>query len=246
MMHEHIWDHDAIERYVRHQLSPDQELAFEEHFFSCDECFEKLKEMERFVAGMRDAGHRGHLDSPDPAIGKKGSRWLLPGLAAGSCSAVVLAGLVLWAFFILVPGFRHERDEALAKLSARQELQADLESAVGQERATQANVPFVMLESTRGNETSEEATLPSGARHLIIWAELPRESRFQRFRMEVYAPDRHLIEVVKDLTRNSYGAVVVNLASEGLSSGDYVIKLSGVGLIPPIPLAEYHLKINRR
>jgi len=61
MMHPQIEDQEIVERYVRNQLAEEERKAFEEHFFACDDCFEKLQATDRFVAGMRDAARRGLL-----------------------------------------------------------------------------------------------------------------------------------------------------------------------------------------
>ena len=69
-MHREIEDREIIERYVRNQLSAEERRAFEEHFFGCEECFEKLQATERFTAGIRDACSRGLLEeSPSTEVG---------------------------------------------------------------------------------------------------------------------------------------------------------------------------------
>ncbi len=59
-----IRDHDPeqieqlIERYLRHEMSPDEEQAWEEHYLSCDHCFRLLQKTElvgRFVRGVAAA-----------------------------------------------------------------------------------------------------------------------------------------------------------------------------------------------
>jgi len=241
----HIDDDEIMERYARHELNPEEERSFEDHFFSCDECFEKLQATERFIAGVRGAARRGLLDTGAAETGKTRGWWLFPGFALSSTAAAVLAGVVIWVFLVRLPGLRRNLDEAAARLHSEQGLRADLEKEARRESATQANVPFVMLEATRGSVPSNEVTVPAGARHLILWAELGGESRFRSFRLEVYAPDHHLLETVTDLNRNSYGAVVVNLATEDLASGDYLLRLSGEVPSPPSAVGEYRLKVHR-
>ncbi len=241
----HIQDEETIERYARHQLSLEEERAFEEHFFSCDQCFDKLQATEHFIAGVRDAAQRRLLDSGAAATEKMRGWWLFPGFALSSCAAVVLAGVVIWVFLVRLPGIRHERDELTARLRTEQGLRAELEKQAGRESATQGNLPFVMLEATRGSETWNEATVPPGARHLILWAEIPRANGFRSFRLEVYAPDNRLVETIPSLIRNAYGAVVVNLATQNLTAGDYLLRLSGEAVPRPSLVGEYRLKIHR-
>ena len=66
MMHQQIEDEEIIERYVRNQLGAEERKAFEEHYFTCEECFGKLEATERFIAGVRDAGRRGYLERSRP------------------------------------------------------------------------------------------------------------------------------------------------------------------------------------
>jgi hypothetical protein len=56
-----VRDHDPeqveqlIERYLRHEMSPEEEQAWEEHYLSCDHCFRLLQQTEvvgRFVKGV--------------------------------------------------------------------------------------------------------------------------------------------------------------------------------------------------
>jgi len=66
MLHTQIINEEVIERYVRNRLTPEERLAFEEHFFACDECFAKVQETERFVAGVCDAVEQCILAKPRP------------------------------------------------------------------------------------------------------------------------------------------------------------------------------------
>lgn len=59
-----IKDHDPeqveqlIERYLRHEMTPDEERQWEEHYLSCDHCFpllEQTAEVARFVRGVAAA-----------------------------------------------------------------------------------------------------------------------------------------------------------------------------------------------
>ncbi len=45
---------DLIERYLNHELSPEEEQQWEEHYFSCDECFRRLEECAIAVSVVRE------------------------------------------------------------------------------------------------------------------------------------------------------------------------------------------------
>lgn len=61
MTHQEIEQREIIERYVRDQLAPEEQRAFQEHFFTCDACFEQVQMTERFIAGVRYAAETGLL-----------------------------------------------------------------------------------------------------------------------------------------------------------------------------------------
>lgn len=56
MNHREIDEKEIIERYVRQQLSLAERRAFQEHYFTCDACFDKVQMTARLIAGVRDAG----------------------------------------------------------------------------------------------------------------------------------------------------------------------------------------------
>ena len=101
MMHSEIEKEDTVERYVQNQLAPAERQAFEEHFLACDECFEKLQTAERFTTGMREAAERGLLDAAPSQVTNPG--WFAWAFAAAACLALILAGLVGWAYFGQIP-----------------------------------------------------------------------------------------------------------------------------------------------
>jgi anti-sigma factor RsiW len=101
MTHQEIEEKEIIERYVRHKLPPEERLAFQEHYFSCDECFERAQMEARFIAAARDASKSGVL-AADRAAGTgmltfffNLQRWAAPALAAILLVAVAMT--VLWA-----------------------------------------------------------------------------------------------------------------------------------------------------
>ena len=53
MDHQVALSSQAVERYTLGELTSPQREAFEEHFFSCSECAEALREYEVFVANTR-------------------------------------------------------------------------------------------------------------------------------------------------------------------------------------------------
>jgi len=100
-------DHDeamrlhAVERYIAHQLSPDEERAFEEHFFECRQCAEDVNFETTFAANARAAIREPVLElRPEagtrvPSLWERWRLWLQPSPALAfslAANFVLLAG----------------------------------------------------------------------------------------------------------------------------------------------------------
>jgi tetratricopeptide (TPR) repeat protein len=53
---EEVRERDLPERYVRGELDEEEARSYEEHYFSCSECFEELQLLRKVQEGLRDAG----------------------------------------------------------------------------------------------------------------------------------------------------------------------------------------------
>jgi hypothetical protein len=53
MDHRYIQEHDIVGRYLMGKLSAEEHDQFEEHYFGCDECLDRLEVMESFRQGMQ-------------------------------------------------------------------------------------------------------------------------------------------------------------------------------------------------
>jgi Putative zinc-finger len=246
MTHGQIEDEDIIERYARDQLPPEQRQAFEEHFFACGECFEKLQAVERFIAGVRDAAERGLLRSP---AGKKAPlparpAWLPAALVVSFCAAILFAVLAGWLYFFRVPQLNRELSQQAAQQRAQKQEQAALEQRPGAPQA-EADVPLVMLQSTRGLEAPpNEVLLPSEAPRLILWIEVPA-ARYRSFRLRVFTAGNREVATLDRLHRNRYGALAASLPADRLPPGEFRITLTGEEPPPASLVGEYRLRIRR-
>lgn len=246
-MHQQIEEEEIIERYVRNQLPPEERKAFEEHYFACEECFEKVQATERFVAGIRDAARRGLL--PGGAAEKvpawSWGSWTLPAFGMSACAALMLAALSGWLYFFQLPRLRTQLNQASAELRGQQEARAALEQELSRGQQVEVNVPLVMLQATRELQAApSEAILPAGATHLILWIETG-PGRYRSFRLQIFSADGRSIETLEHLERNSYGALAISLPAERLQPGEFRIKLSGEEPAPASLMAEYRLRIRR-
>jgi len=247
MMHPQIEDQEIIERYARNQLDPEERKSFEEHFFACDDCFQKLQATERFIAGIRDAAARGVLPAT-PQAGPSRWRiasWWIPAFGVSAFAALLLASVAAWQYFVEMPNMRRRLSQSEADLRSSQQTQAALERRLQQSLQAEVNVPLVMLQATRDiHAPSAEAVLPAGAAHLILWIDVG-SGRYSSYRLEVYRAGGGPIETLEHLKRNSYGALAATLPAERLQTGEFRIKLSGEDPPPASLLAEYTLRIRR-
>lgn len=244
MLHTQIENEEVIERYVRNQLAPEQRRAFEEHFFSCDECFEKVQTMERFVAGVRNSAEAGTLaGSQESAAPRVPPGWLTWGLAFSTSAAVVLAIAVGWLTLSTLPRLRSDLNTTIAQVQFEQQIIAQLKEGAAPQEAAEANVPLAMLQSERGDEITE-AVLPAGAKRILLWVEIG-PTRFRSYRMEVYSPSGTLVESVDGLVRGSYGALAASLPADQLPAGVFRITLKGQVPPPASLVGEYRLRIRK-
>ena len=247
MMHPKIEDEEIIERYVRNQLPDEERQAFEEHFFGCDDCFEKLQVAERFVAGVRDAARRGTLSGEVEVRSPSWtwSGWLAPAFGLSASAALLLAAFSGWMYFSQMPKMRQQLNQSAAELRAQQQARAALEQQIATSIQAEANLPLVMLQATRDVQAPpSEVIVPPGAKHVVLWVEVPA-GKTNRFRLQVDTADDRLVETLDNLQRNTYGALAVSLPVEALQPGDYRIRLSTQEPSPASLLGEYRLRIRR-
>lgn len=248
-MHSEIEDQEIIERYVRNQLAPQERQAFEEHFFGCQECFERLQATERFVAGIRDAASRGLLEHSRSAdyerLPSSWRAWMFPALAATSCASVLLAAITGWTYLFQMPKLRRQLDQTSVEIGAQREAMAALQKQVASAVQSETNVPLVMLQATRDAQAPpNDVVLSPDAKHLTLWIEQPA-STSGTFLLEIVAADGRHIQTLENLKPNTYGALVVSLPAQTLQTGTYTVRLSRQEPSRVTLVAEYRLRIRK-
>ena len=111
MNHHEIEQQEIIERYIMHRLPAAQRLTFQEHFFGCDECFEKIQSSSKFIAGVKENSRLGYF----PEFSTKRNRRVIfidnlfkPAFALASAIALVLAFVLGWLLLRQIPKLREE------------------------------------------------------------------------------------------------------------------------------------------
>jgi hypothetical protein len=245
MMHQQIEEQEIIERYVRDQLAPEEKRAFEEHFFSCEECFDKVQVTERFVAGIHDAAGRGMLvEDARGSIPVRTHSWWMPAFGVSACAAVIFAAITGWLYLVQIPRIRGQLSQSTAELRRAQQ-EAALAQQPQRSMQEQVNVPLVMLQATRGLQASPtDAILSPDAAQLVLWIDVD-SGHYRTYRVEVSSAAGKPIETLQHLTPNSYHALAASVPAEGLQPGEFQIKLFGEEPPPGSLLAEYRMRVRR-
>mgnify|MGYP000898507552 CR=1 FL=1 len=101
MNHHEIEQQDIIERYVRHQLKPEERRAFQEHYFACDECFAAVESTAKFIAGVQRSSRVGVLaenarEVASASVAPWWASFFKPAFAFGAMACLLLAVALGW------------------------------------------------------------------------------------------------------------------------------------------------------
>ncbi|MGA3025975.1 MAG: zf-HC2 domain-containing protein [Bryobacteraceae bacterium] len=215
-IHERIEADEVIERYVRRQLGEEERRAFEEHVLDCGACFEKVQEMERFVAGVRYASQSLPLLAPAPR-----RSWLVPAFAFVLPVLLVLATFWIWKLRTSVDllasqkqTLAHELEQAHSQLSMLTRPPRDIPAGA---------LPLAILDASRAAGVAAEVNMPSAAREFALWIQLDPESKDGTLGIRVSDGHGRIVETVNGLHKNRYGALAVALPAGGFPPGDYTV-----------------------
>ncbi len=112
MTHREIENGEVIERYVRNRLGAEERRLFQEHFFTCDQCFANVQMTERFDNGVRHAAESGLLSyvasEHEPTLSAAWLRGMKPAFLLAATACLVLAVAVGWLLLVREPRLRQE------------------------------------------------------------------------------------------------------------------------------------------
>jgi hypothetical protein len=227
-----------VEAYVQRRLAEDDIAAFEQHYFSCDQCFADVQEMEKFIAGVRQAGRQGLLDGETTT-----GRWALPAFAFASFAALIFAVGLSYQVFIRMP----EREQALRKeLSAAQNNASragQLEQLAALDKVPAINLPVVILTAERAPDSRRQVKIDATTREAVFWIDVPPAPPGAKFNLTITAPGGRFSKTIQGLDRNQDGALAFSLPVSDLENGSYVVRLfQPSGRM----LSEYRVDVERK
>ncbi|MBS1808351.1 MAG: zf-HC2 domain-containing protein [Acidobacteria bacterium] len=290
MNHHEIEQQDIIERYVRHQLKPEERRTFQEHYFACDECFEQVQTTAKFIAGVQRSSRLGTLAESAREVASSPaaswwSSWFTPAFALAATACLLLAVALGWIVFKQIPQMQSEiaqerqarevaeqrtaqtpqitpadlekeRERAESEKKKREELEnkiarnetptpAPVTSPNRTNTETKANVPVVILESTRDAKSGTNFKLPENANSLTLWVEVEAGGRFDSFQMQVFDASGRAIKTINGLKANSYGALAASVSTQQMPPGKYLVKLFGLNKQQKEFVGEYDLTLRK-
>jgi hypothetical protein len=145
-----------------------------------------------------------------------------------------------------------ERQRAAHEKAEREKLAAQLAQATRPQPApdarpqgdVQANVPIVILESTRDSSAGTKFKLPANATALTLWIEVEAGDRFESFQMQLFAANGRGVKTISGLKANAYGALAARVATQQLPAGKYLVKLFGLKQQQKELVGEYNLTLH--
>jgi Putative zinc-finger len=237
MTHEDIQSREVAEAYVFRRLSEPERTAFEDHYFSCRECFEQVETLQKFADGVRDAAESGVLPAvrevtPPPS-------WFRPAFLLACAASLFLAILAGWASLIERPRLAAEAARQRQEADAGRQRVAELERAMAQPKSAPSisNLPLIMLVASRA-DAGTAVTVPAAAGQLALWVEPPPSAASTQYRLEISSGGK-VIETLDGLVRNSYGALAVSVPA--LTPGSYQTRLYAKSNL----VGEYRFEVRR-
>ena len=185
MTHQEIEEKGIIERYVLHQLAADERRAFQEHYFSCDECFDQTQMQARFIASVRHASKAGILtasstETPRPRGSSLWMGWLKVAFALTATASLALAVALVWLVFNQIPGLRQE---IVRERQAREQSERESQQNIDRAKEDLENERR-QLEAERGERARAQGQVEELARNRepqpnvpIVMLEAVRSSR---------------------------------------------------------------------
>lgn len=224
---------------MRRQLPAEDCSAFEEHYFQCDECFESVQEMERFVAGIGYAAQTGLLHRQPER------RWLIPAFAFTTTASAICAAALFFLVFVRLPDREARMQRALTEARESRHHLAESEGRAAVETGPEANVPVAILEANRSGDAGNRLVLGPQSRSALLWIDVPQQPAGTRFGITLSSLGGGVTKSIHGLERNSNGALAASLPASELPGGSYAVRLFNEKS-PGQTIAEYRLTITRR
>jgi hypothetical protein len=154
MKHEFAMATHAVERYLMGDMAAEERDAFEDHYFSCEECAEDLRVTARFIENAKSVWHEDAQKPPRLSwMDWLRAKWLSPAVVAVAAAAL---GVIVFQNTVTLPALYAPR--ALPPLAL--------------ELASRAALPRL----GPNDPLHFNIALESPANSELVWAELSTEA----------------------------------------------------------------------
>lgn len=256
MDHAYINERGIVSLYVAGKLSPDERIAFEEHFLDCRQCLEQIETTGDLRAALKQVARE---DAEQPSAIRQGVAphlartpwagfgiWQRPRLLAYASLIIVLG---LTATFVTNARYRASELADARRASedwqrryvderqARETLQKQLDQAsakTGDQDALVATLqpaPLFFLSVTRGSDQDgspeTRVTVPSTSPSIALSLEFERDPAFRSYRARLSDAQGRLLWSAENIPPPS-GAIAITLPSHLLSKGNYTVTVEGL------------------
>ncbi len=226
MDHNHIEEHQVVDRYLMGQLPAEEAERFEEHYLHCQECLDRLQVAEKLQRGFKRA--TAEDVAKVAAVQRLGVlAWLAR--AARSPRAGLAAAALLAV--VLVP----------AGLMYRQQSGAF---------QPQINTVVVTMSPERSapaadQEPSRVIRLSGAPEWLVLSLELDSPDH-ERYRVTLSRDGEDGVWQGDGLEPDHLDSLSFSLHSSWLRAGDYVAKVEGLATGGPVPVAHFSFRVIAR
>jgi hypothetical protein len=224
MDHEQAVKLHAAERYLLHELSPEECDDFEEHFFVCVQCADEVRSVFTFADNAKGVlEEKSAIRNPQSEISSWWS-WLRPAVAASVAGALFL-GIALYQSVRVIP--RLERELAEAN-------QAQVIPSVVARAATRGEDPVVEIsEHDRFVQLILDVNVAAPVSSFIC--DVVDKAGVLKFSVPAPAPSK--------------GSLNLLLPASGLEAGRYIIRVrpgSGPDSVSQTHVDEYSFVLQRK
>ena len=214
----------AAERYVLGELTEQQVLEYEAHFFECTECAEEVKAAAALAEAARDVFQAETTRRTAREVPRgRGRAWRLPALAA---AAALAAGVAAYQAAVVVPALRRE----VAQVDALQP------------------APWFFLSVSRAQPPVVE--LGKGQRRVGLTLSRSSERSHPYYRCQLVDAGGKVVEAVTVPAPARDGELQILLPASRLAPGAYAIEVAGLetpGVASPQgEVVRYHFELRRQ
>ncbi len=225
MDHTEAANQSAVEKYLLGELGPEERDAFEEHYFTCEECATDLRVTASFITHAKKELSRTFITSV-PQMSRR--TFSLAAILRPAFVVPVMAVLLVeigFQHFVTLPRLKHE-----AAVSSQPQILPSINLVDG---------------GSRGAEIRTIAT--RSGRPFLLFVDVPTEARFNSYQCLLYAPSGKMIWQLPITAVQAANTVSIQVPAESAEAGVNTLVIQGVPSDgPPVDVVKYRFLLQVR